>query len=387
MPLLALCALLVVGIPLLAYGPTPGREPGAAHAEEARAALRQTPEPLQTAMRVRVAVAREGNIRQTMPAAGLVSAFRRATVAAEVAGRVVDRSVEPGDGAEAGQPLVRLDETRLALLEAETQAALLAAQVDLREAERNLERGERLAAENAISESRHDALRFAVERASRAVQLADVALTRSRRNRADATVRAPFAGSVESVTVNVGDRVAPGTPIAVVVDLSKARVRAGVTGAEAARLGPGSPARIVFGDLGGQIVDAEVHSVGYVADAATGTYPVEIWVDNVTGSLREGMVADVRFPSGGGMRKIVVPRSALIRHEGQSAVFVVERTPQGPRVGVRSVRTGAQGSERVEVIAGLQDGEEVVIDGLFALRDGARVAVDRPSLPAKAWTD
>ena len=62
------------------------------------------------------------------------------------------------------------------------------------------------------------------------------------------------------------------------------------------------------------------------------------------------------------------------------AVFVVERSSDEPRAVARPVRIGHSNAEKVEVLEGVSVGEEVVIDGLFALRDGAPVVVEKTSV-------
>lgn len=332
--------------------------------------------PARTAVRVRVTKAQEGSVEQVCSVSGMVSAFRRVTVSAEVLGRLVKRQVEPGDEVEAGQVLALLDATRLRLAVEQASATLESRKIDLAEAVRNLERGDRLIDDDAISQSRHDSMRFSVQRAESALNLARVALRTARRNLADATVRAPFAGGIEEVHAAEGDHLAPGTPVATLVDLSRARVRAGVTAREAAHLAPGAIASIVFADLGGVAVEGEVRSIGRVADPATGTYPVELWVANADGRIRQGMVAQLELPLAGGQRWPLVPRAALIRRDGGTAVFVVDESAGEARAVMRQVRTGQSSQEQVEILDGVLVGEEVVVEGLFALRDGAPVAVE-----------
>jgi len=340
---------------------------------------REKGSPLRTAVRVRVAPVVEESIERSGTVSGVVHAFHRATIAAEATGRVVERHVEPGEVVEAGQALIELDASRLRLAVEQAEATLRTREVDLAEARRELGRGDRLLGDDAISQSRHDAQRFAVDRAKSGESLARVALRTAKRNLADATVRAPFPGSVEEVQVDVGDHVSPGKPLATMVDLSRARIHAGVTSTEAAGLEPGTAAPVVLEELGGIAVEAEIHSVGRIADPASGTYTVELWLESPDGLLREGMVAQVGLPVEAGRRHPVVPRAALIRREAGMAVFVVDRSSGEPRAVARPVRLGRSNAEKIEVLEGVSVGEEVVIDGLFALRDGAPVLVEKTS--------
>jgi len=350
---------------------------GTARAVELAEASAPDSAAFRTAVRVRVVPVREGWVEQSYTASGVTSAFRRATVAAETAGRVVERRAEPGDVVELGQALIILDDTRLRLSEEQAGATLRSREIDLAEARHDLERADRLVGDDAISKSRYDSLRFGVDRAASAVELARVALRTAQRNLVDATVCAPFGGSVEKLRVDVGDHVGPGTPLATLVDLARVRIHAGVTAAEAATLAPGTRAPVVFTDLGGVATEAEIHSVSRVADPASGTYAVELWLENPDPRLREGMVAQVRLPMVAQERRSVVPRAALIRRQGGAAVFVIERGAGETRAVARLVRTGRSNGDSVEILEGVSPKDEVVVEGLFALRDGAPVTVER----------
>ena len=334
----------------------------------------------QPTLRVRVERAGAGSLDRRSSLSGVVRSFRRAQIAAEVEGRVVERAVEPGDRVAKGAALLALDDGRLRLALEEARARLAARDVDLAEATRERERVEGLYARQAVSEKRRDEIGFAVRRARSARDLALAVARRAERNLADARVVAPFAGSVEAVRVDVGDYVRSGTPVAELVDLSRARLQAGVTGAEAAHFAVGDEATALFEDLGGLSFRGEIRSVGRVADPGTGTYPIEIWLDNAGGRLREGMVAAVSLAAGaageGAPAAALVPQAALVRRGGRLAVFVVDGAGDEPRAGLREIRAGHGDGERVEVLEGVAAGELVVVQGQFALRDGSAVFVE-----------
>jgi RND family efflux transporter MFP subunit len=342
------------------------------------------------AQRVRVAEVRRGSLQGLSGVTGITRPFRSATAAAEVGARVVERHVEPGVDVEAGDPLVSLDDTHLKIAVDEARAVLQAREVDLAEASRELTRGEELARQGAISDGRHDSLRFAAQRARSARDLAAATLRRAERARADAVVRAPFAGSVERVAVQVGDVLAPGTAVAEIADFGRVRMVAGVTAAEAAELRPGITASVSIPALGGYRTTAPIHSVGQMADPATGTYPVELWLDNAERRMREGMVGQLELPTPEGQTGVIAPRAAILRNGGL-AVYVVEVRDGRPRAVVRPVRAGRVQGELIELLEGVEPGERVVVDGQFALVDGAAVFVDAPTsegAPAETtWND
>lgn len=327
-------------------------------------------------VRVRVARVEIGQLSADSEASGQVYAFHKATITAETSARVVERLVERGDRVEAGQPLYRLDDSRARLELEQAVATVKLRETDLNHARRELERGRKLLERRAISEQRRDDLQYAVEQASNQLALARVARDTARRALADTRIDAPFAGVVESTEVDAGDFVAAGTPVASLVELSRVKIRAGVTAAETASLRPGLEATASFAALGGEGRPALLKSVGLVADAADGTYDVEFWVDNADGRLREGMIASVLLPADERAPSPLVPRGALIRRDGRMAVFLVEANGAADRARVRAVRIGRSEGDRVEVLEGLTGGERVVVEGHFALADGARVTLE-----------
>lgn len=354
------------------------------HASEHRAA-----DP--AAQRVRIAAVHRASVGGFSGVTGITSAFRTTTVAAEVSARVVERHVEPGRPVDAGDPLVSLDDTHLAIAVDEARATLAARKVDLAEAHRELARGDELARQGVISEGRHDDLRFATQRATSARDLADAALRRAQRMQADAVVRAPFAGTVELVYVQVGDYLSAGTPVAVIADFERVRFRAGLTAGEVIDLSPGAMVAVSIPALGDYESQAAIHSVGLIADATTGTYPVELWLDNPNRRIRGGMVGQLRMPAPEDTTGAIAPRAAILRRDGQLSVYVVEER-DGETVAVaRRVQVGRQQGDFVELLGGVEAGERVVVDGLFALTDGAAVFIDEPSTPAARssppWSD
>lgn len=339
--------------------------------EAAKDSVRRAP-----AIRVRVATAEVMPLGGTITVPGVVHPFQKAAIAAKVPGRVAQRLVEPGDRVEKGAPLLRLDETDVRLAADEARIALRAAGVDVTDAKRELDRATRLSRENTISESEMDGRQAAFDRASAAEARAQVALAKAEQALADATIRAPFDGSVEAVDADVGEYLQPGALVATMVDFSKARVRAGVTATEASQLATGHPADIGFDTLGGAHVQADIRSVARIPDVGSGTYAIELWLDEPDPRLREGMIGEVHLDRTPGEEHPVVPRAAILRRSGKMTVFVVEDESGEPRARERTIRSGRNDGDLVEILDGADAGDRIVIDGHFALGDGALVLID-----------
>jgi membrane fusion protein (multidrug efflux system) len=367
-PLFGLIIAAVLAMAQLSCG-----DPNASRNEHDGAAVLETP---RARLRVRIKPIQRARLDSSDRVTGTVRAFHRATVTAETQGRVVARSVESGATVEQGGPLVLLESSRLELEVRRTKASLRAAQTVHAHAKREYDRGERLLAQKATSTQHLDDLRHAVERASDEIVLAKVARDTAKRNLEDTRISAPFAGTVDSLAVDVGDFVAPGTPVATLVDLSRVRIYGGVTAREANHLKVGTRAQVSFSDLGGATFEATLKSVGHVAGSADGTYEIELWMDSTDVSMRDGLIAQIQLPDSIDELSLLSPRAAILRRDGNPEVFVVTDENGVAVARTRRLRTGRSHGAWIEVLDGLEEGDQVVWDGPFALEDGSIVVVD-----------
>jgi membrane fusion protein (multidrug efflux system) len=338
-------------------------------------------------LRVRIQPIQRARLDNTDRVTGTVRAFRRATVTAETQGRVIARSVESGAVVEEGGALVLLESSRFELEVRRTEAALRAARTVNAHAKREYDRAQQLLAQNAISTQHHDDLRHAVERARDEIALAEVARDSAKRNLEDTRIRAPFAGTVDSLAVDVGDFVAPGTAVATLVDLSRVRIFGGVTAREANHLVVGTQAQVSFSDLGGAVFEATLESVGRVAGRADGTYEIELWMDSAEVPMRDGLVAQIAFPDSTERLSLLSPRAAVLRRGGYPEVFVISQENGAAVARTRRIRTGRSHGQWIEILDGLEEGDQVIWDGHFALEDGSIVVIDGlPEVASAAGT-
>ncbi len=364
----ALLALLTLSLGQLACGDSIA----ARNTGEAAGVLEAPPARL----RVQTMPIRRARLASADRVTGIVRAFQHATVTAETQGRVVARVVESGAIVSEGSLLVRLESSRFELELRRAEAALGAAQTVSAHAEREFQRAERLLAQKAISLQRHDDLRNAVDRARDEIVLAELARDTAERNLEDTRILAPFAGTVDSLAVNVGDFVAAGTAVATLIDLSRVRIYGGVTAREANHLEVGTRAQVSFSDLGGAVFEATLMSVGRVAGHADGTYEIELWMDSAGMPMRDGLVAQIELPDSLEAPGLLSPRAAVLRRDGHPEVFVVRRENGVAIARAQRLRTGRSHGEWIEVLDGLEEGDQVVWDGHFALEDGSIVIVD-----------
>lgn len=311
--------------------------------------------PGEPAVAVRTAeVVRTKSAETAVP--GTVRAARRAALSARIAAAVVEVPHREGERVAAGAVLVRLDDAAPRAALAAAEAALQAAEAERRRAAALLAKGAATPREMDEAEARAAGARAAREAA--------------RDHLAYAVLRAPFAGRVGTKPVDLGEVVSPGATLVEVEGEGGFELHAALDPKLAAGLRPGFPARATIDGIA-EPVEAVVRSVSPVGDPTTHRFEARADLKPATG-LRSGLFARLWLPASEGRPRLLVPVPAVFERGGLVGVFVVSEG----RARLRWIAPGAVEAGQLEVRAGLEAGERVVLDPP-ALRDGAAVAEAR----------
>lgn len=308
------------------------------------------------AVSVEVAVAKRRPIAASYSGTAPLEARGESQVTAKTSGVALSVLVEEGQQVRAGQVLVRLDSARAAL-----QAAQTAAQ--MRKLESNYARSSQLAAQKLISANDNEQLRYDLENARAANRLANLELSY-------ANVTAPISGVVAQRSIKPGNFAQINTPIFRIVDASRLEATLNVPERELATLKAGLPVTLQVDALPGRRFTGRVDRIAPVVDAGSGTFRV-VCAFRGGGLLQPGMFGRVRIDYDNRANALVVPRAALLDDEGDPALFAI-RAGKAVRV---PVKLGYQDGEWAEVRSGIRAGDQVVIAGKTALRDGSVVQV------------
>lgn len=182
------------------------------------------------------------------------------------------------------------------------------------------------------------------------------------------TVVAPRGGVVVNRGVTAGTAVDPSTPLLTIADLSRVWILAEVPEASIPSVHAGSTATLDFPASGRPPFAARVDFLYPTLTERTRTLRVRLPVANPAGSLRPGLYGTAAFDVSGSPT-ITIPRDALVDTGRQQHVFVAE----GDRFVPRVVTLGLQLADRVEVRAGLSEGERIVASGVFLLDSESRL--------------
>jgi cobalt-zinc-cadmium efflux system membrane fusion protein len=180
-------------------------------------------------------------------------------------------------------------------------------------------------------------------------------------------IKAPLAGTVIERTVVMGQLADPSKTLFRIGDLSTLWLHAHVFERDAVRVQADRTATVSFAALPGKSTDAVIKWIGREVDSASRTIDIRLDVPNPDGILRPGMSATVQIPLGdvGPSAVVTIPAAAVQRMGSSWAVFI----PHGPgEFAVRPVGRGRDLSGDVEILSGLQAGDEVVVDGAFLLK-------------------
>ena len=307
---------------------------------------------------------------------GSLQPVRQSTVAAQVAGNFVQLAVKAGDRVSAGQVLARIDERDAQASVARSDAAVVQAEAELRNARLNAERTRSLREQNFVSQAALDVAETQLKAAEAALQQARAGQTQASLARAFTAVTAPFAGVVLETHLEAGDLAAPGRPIATIYAPGALRAVVQVPGTRMATARSAKKVEVLLPGADRWVTPVAITPLP-VADAVSQT--VEWRLDlspDVSATLVPGATVRVRFAgieapaAATAPTAPTLPTSAVLRRGELTAVYVA----QGDRFVLRAVRTGNAVGDRVPVLAGLKGGERVAVDPVRAGLVGATPA-------------
>jgi RND family efflux transporter MFP subunit len=300
---------------------------------------------------VRVATATIQSVEQSRDFTGNVQSFRQNDITPSMPVRIDNILVDVGDNIRTGQILVEMDAVNRQQLN-----------LQLTNLERDFERVSELHRAGGASQQQVDQLRTQI----------DVQRTAMQNMIENTTLRAPFDGVVTARHFHAGEMFMPGRPILTVMTLSPLRVIVFVNEEYFARVRRGVTVNVTTDIYPGESFRGSVHLVHPTVDPATRTFGVEVSIPNADLRLRPGMFARVNM-NFGTMERVVVSDLAIIRQLGTNDryVFVYENGI----VHKTQVQVGRLVGNQVEILSGLNEGEQVVVAGMARLLDQSEVRV------------
>jgi membrane fusion protein (multidrug efflux system) len=299
---------------------------------------------------VEVEKAVTGDITVVKTFSGTIEGARQSEIYATIPERVVEIPVAEGSFIKKGQPIILLDKNGVTSQYNQAYAVF-------KNAEDNYLKMQSLYDQRAISE-----MNFKSAKTSYEVAMANF-------NAAKATVElsSPINGIVTEIAVKLGQQVPLGMPIATVANTSKMRMTVYVGLNDIEKIKTGASAGININSR--KAIKAKIVEKSRSADPETRLFSVELQLENPDNTLKPGMFAKASMVIENLKNVLTINNHALFSEEGINKVYVVRNDSAFSR----TVELGPSDGQITQVVSGLSEGDEIVVVGKSALRDGTPV--------------
>ena len=314
---------------------------------------------------------------------GSVQAFYEAPIYARTNGYLRIWHTDIGASVRKGQLLAEIDTPEVDQQLRQAEADLATAKANSQLARTTNERWQGLLATESVSKQDADERAGDAAAKEAAEQSAAANVARLRELESFKRVLAPFDGVVTQRNTDVGALInagqTPGSALFRVADTHRLRIYVSVPQSYAGQIGPGLAAGLVFADRPGKRYQAEVVSTARALDASSRTLQVELQIDNRSGELLPGSYAEVQFDLHGGASTLRIPANAvLFRAQG---LLVATVDPTG-HVHLRPITQGRDFGKEIEVLAGLEPDDALIVNPPDSLSDGMQVHIAAPAAGA-----
>ncbi|WP_177203509.1 efflux RND transporter periplasmic adaptor subunit [Marinospirillum celere] len=296
-------------------------------------------------------------ISERLYATGSLQARYSSEIRTQVSGRITQLNLEDGQFVEAGDLLVQLDDR-------EPQARLMQAEVNLREAQRQLDRYQRLVATQSISQDQLDAQQASVDTARAQLQALHAEIEHY-------AIKAPYSGFLGEHDLTPGMLLDAGQTLTTLDDLSQMRVDFSLSERHLSRVAPGQQLLAKVAAWPDQEFRGELTFLGTRIDSSTRNLQIRGRINNPDQKLRPGMLATLTLETAPRMTLMVPARS--LSYEGSNKfVFMVNADKQVVR---RPVEVGLTRATQIEILSGLKAGDQIIDQGVVKVREGTAVRI------------
>jgi RND family efflux transporter MFP subunit len=360
------------------------------------------------AVRTAPVVSRE--MRRVVESVGTLFPYDEIIISAEVEGRVSQVNVDLGDEVAAGQVMVQIQEDEQRYLLAQNEAQLRQslerlglkdekdrvkdirevpdvrrAQADLFDAEQRYKRARSLVDQGIASQAdldqaqakfkslqaAYDATLFQTRNQIQEVERFKAVVDLQRKKLRDTTVRAPFPASVKERQVAVGQYVRANTPLLTLVKVDPIRLRVEIPERMAPWIKTGQMIDVLLEAYADRVFRGKIWRIAPTVEQTKRTFIVEALIDNPNGTLKAGSYAKARGPTEKVDRIRLVPVRAVNYVLGSNKAYVVRNGV----VDAREVKLGDRFEQEVEILEGLEDGDQVATTQVARLDTGTKVRV------------
>lgn len=264
----------------------------------------------------------EKDLAQTRPMVGVIDFNKIAGLSPEISGLIASQSIEEGVVVKKGAVLVQLNTDFVRKDIAIINQEILQLGITIQKTEKNLQRLKTLFSQNVATEKEYDDLDFSLKELFIQREILRVKLEKKELELAKSTLRAPFDGLVLAKYKAEGEWISPGVAVCRLGSINDVVVRVAVDEKLVAFVQPGLELSLTLTPLARQLTGRLVNRIP-VADPKSKTFEINIAIPYFKGVI-QNMSARVDIPVSAKIRLKMIPRDALVRHQGKEFVYTVK---------------------------------------------------------------
>ncbi len=308
-------------------------------------------------------------IPRFVSATGSLQAEKTVHVSTRMMGWVRQIHVHEGQAVSKGDKLISIDDTDLRAKRSQARAGINEAKAVLANAQKMLERFEKLYADKSVSKQQLDDVLTGRDRAAAGLEMARAGLREVNVHLSYLDIVAPIDGILARKMIEEGDMANPGMPLVVVEQTSRMKVVAHLGEKDVSAVKVGDQVEVDVTSLPGAVFSVPLDNVVPAANPGSRTYDIEAHIDNTDGKLRSGMFARMNL-SVGERDAVLVPAAAVIRRGQLTGVWIVDEQNLAH---LRWVRLGHPIGNACEILSGITGDETVVLRSAMPLVEGDKV--------------
>ena len=330
----------------------------------------EQPSATQDAKPVEIIEVEKITIAEKYEYSGILRASKEVKLSNEVSGVITHYLVDKGSKVKKGELLVSIDADDYRRKVEEMEARLERASAIRKNAEREYKRKESLHSSSVISASALDKEYLSYRTAKADERLSEVLLDQAKDDFDKTRIYSPFDGIVLERYREVGELITSATILLQVADYLLLELELGLSEKDIVHVRKHAGVEVTVDAFPDQMFTGTINYIGVNVESETGTFPVEIIIQNPSLNLFPGMIA--RAVVSGEIHNgiVLVPQASLNKHFGNPVVFLEK---QGRAVR-RTVKLGEVYGEKIEIVEGISEGDHLITMGLVDLRDGDPVS-------------
>ena len=323
---------------------------------------------------VQTETVKKGSILPILKFSGSLEPVWQADISSKVASRIDKILVYEGEQVQAGQTLIMLDSSEFVAQVEQARGSVYESQASLEQAQTDLMRAEQLLINGAVSKQERDTANYKKNMAIGKLESVRGNLGALQIKLDNTVITAPRSGVIAKKYVQEGTFANVSMPIINLADTTSLLAKINVGEAEIVNIHLGQEAVIKISAYGDREFVGKVTRISPVASLPARSFSAEITIDNSKNELKAGMFANAFITTKLREHVLVIPQSAIVMREDQQTVYLVNKDNVLEQ---KLIKVGYTGEGKLEVLAGINEGDLIVIAGQNKLHEGVKVRLDK----------